>query len=37
MVVVTTFDKNKIASLVNFLMPLKGQQGFFPPNFTHPI
>lgn len=25
----TKFDKNKIASLVNFVMPLKGQQGFF--------
>lgn len=34
----TKFDKNKIASLVNFVMPLKGQQGFFFFfNFTHHI
>lgn len=25
----TKFDKNKIASLVNFVMPLNSQQGFF--------
>lgn len=30
----TKFDKNKIASLVNFVMPLKGQRGFF---FFFPI